>query len=80
MHLHTALVLPCLFAGVLAETHQIKGSLSKFKAVSSVDGKDATDKVYNSCKELDQDGSKVSDGSVCVSKLLELTFLAMTAG
>lgn len=80
MHLQTALVLPCLLAGVLADTHQIKGSLSKFKAVSSVEGKDATDKVYQSCKELDQDGNKVSDGSVCVSKLLELTFLAMTAG
>ncbi|KAM0724050.1 hypothetical protein Q7P37_000230 [Cladosporium fusiforme] len=80
MHLQTALVLPCLVAGVLAETHQIQGSLSKFKAVSSVEGKDVTEKVYQSCKELDQDGNKVSDGSVCVSKLLELTFLAMTAG
>ncbi|KAM0724052.1 hypothetical protein Q7P37_000232 [Cladosporium fusiforme] len=80
MHLKTALVLPCLVAGVLGETHQIKGSLSKFKAVSSVEGKDATEKVYQSCKELDQYGNKVSDGSVCVSKLLELTFLAMTAG
>lgn len=80
MHLQTVLVLPCLVAGALAETYQIKGSLSEFKANSSVESTNVTARVYEGCKELDKDGKTVvSDGSVCVSRLLELTLLALTA-
>lgn len=80
MHLQTLLVIPCLYAGAIAETYQIQGSFSKFKANSSVESTKVTESVYEGCEELGSDGKTVvSKGSVCVSNLLKLSLMALTA-
>jgi hypothetical protein len=80
MHLQTFLVIPCLFAGAIAETYQIQGSFSKFKASASVESTNVTESIYEGCEELGSDGKTVvSKGSVCVSNLLKLSLMALTA-
>jgi hypothetical protein len=79
MYIATLIVLPCLFASAFATTHNLTGSFSKFKAESMKAENHAVEDLYNSCKELDQDGNLLSVREGCVATLLWSTYQVLHA-
>jgi hypothetical protein len=77
MRLETAIVLPCLVAGAVAEPHKIVGSVSKFEAEELTDSMQWTGKIYDNCQQYHGD-KFISRGWPCVSELLKTTLAALT--
>lgn len=80
MHLRTAIVLPCLVAGVSATNlHSLKGSFSSFRAENMKPDNNTIESLYDGCTEFDQDDKLVSTGGSCVGALLRDTFQILLA-